>query len=229
VKLMKKHLLLCGLLIAGLAVPAAAGSDRNDDVARIQSATNIFQDMINTPESSVPLDLVQSAACIAIIPGVKHFAFIVGGKYGKGLVTCRTANGWSAPAFVMISGGSFGLQIGGSSTDLILVFRNRDGLTQLLSDKFKIGADATAAAGPVGRHAAAATDIELHAEILTYSRSRGVFAGISLDGAVFEPDQDGDVAMYGAGPRPEAILSGEVPAPKEAAALLKEMTVYAKA
>ncbi len=224
---MRKHLLLCALLVTGLAVPAAAGSNRNDDMARIQSATDVFQAIVNTPESSVPLDLAQSAACIAIIPGEKHFAFIFGGKYGKGLVTCRTAQGWSAPAFVMLSGGSFGLQIGGSSTDLVLIFRNRDGLTQLLSDKFKIGADVTAAAGPVGRHAAAATDLELHAEILTYSRSRGVFAGISLDGAVFEPDRDGDVALYGAGVTREAILSGEVAAPKEAAALLKEITEYA--
>jgi SH3 domain-containing YSC84-like protein 1 len=226
---MGKQMLLCALLVAGLALPAAAGSDRNDDLARMQSATEVFQDIINTPESSVPLDLVQSAACIAIIPGVKHFAFIVGGMYGKGLVTCRVAHGWSAPAFVMLSGGSFGFQIGGSSTDLILVFRNRDGLTKLLSDKFKIGADATAAAGPVGRHAGASTDLELHAEILTYSRSRGVFAGISLDGAVFEPDRDGDVAIYGSGVVPRDILSGEVAAPQEAAALLKEITAYAQA
>jgi lipid-binding SYLF domain-containing protein len=225
---MRKNLLLCALLLAGLAVPAAAGSDRDDDLARIQSATNVFQEIVNTPESSIPLDLLQSAACVAIIPGEKDFAFIVGGKYGKGLVTCRTAHGWSAPAFVMISGGSVGFQLGGSSTDLVLVFRNRDGLTQLLSDKFKIGADVTAAAGPVGRHAAAATDLELHAEILSYSRSRGVFAGISLDGAVFEPDRDGDVAQYGAETNRQAILSGEVAAPKEAAALLKEITEYAE-
>jgi SH3 domain-containing YSC84-like protein 1 len=226
---MGKHLLLCAVLVAALAAPAAAGSDRNADLARIQSATDVFGDIINTPESSVPLDLLQSAACIAIIPGEKHFAFIVGGKYGKGLVTCRLAHGWSAPAFVMLSGGSFGFQIGGSSTDLILVFRNRDGLTRLLSDKFKIGADATAAAGPVGRHAAAGTDLELHAEILTYSRSRGAFAGISLAGAVFEPDHDGDVALYGAGVNSQQILTGEVAPPEQAAALLKEITLYAQA
>jgi len=225
---MKKHMILAAVLVIGLALPAMAGSTRSDDLARIDSATDVFRDIINTPESSVPLGLAQSAACIAIIPGQKQFAFVVGGKYGKGLVTCRVGNSWSAPAFVMISGGSFGFQIGGSSTDLILVFRNRDGLKKLLNDKFKIGGDATAAAGPLGRNTGASTDLELHAQILTYSRSRGLFAGISLDGAVFEPDEDGDVALYGAGVNREDILNGKVPPPQEAGALLKEMTTYAK-
>lgn len=224
---MKMRLLICGALMFGLALPAVAGSTRNDDLARIQSATEVFQDIVNTPESSVPLSIIQSAACIAIIPGEKHFAFVVGGKYGKGLVTCRLEHGWSAPAFVMISGGTFGFQIGGSSTDLILIFRSRDGLNKLLSDKFKIGADATAAAGPVGRHVAAATDLELHAEILTYSRSRGIFAGISLDGSVFQPDEDGDVAIYGANVNHEDILNGKIAAPKEAESLLSAIKKYA--
>ena len=219
------------MLILGLAAPAFAGSTRNDDLARISSARDIFQDIVDTPDSSVPLDVIQSAACIAIIPGDKRFAFFVGGQYGKGLVTCRVGDRykghWSAPAFVMISGGSFGFQWGGSSTDLILVFRNRDGLTKLLSDKFKIGGDATAAAGPVGRHVGASTDLELHAEILTYSRSRGIFAGISLNGAVFEPDQDGDVAMYGANVGAKQILDGKVAAPAPADALLSEIKKYA--
>ncbi|HEV2489766.1 MAG TPA: lipid-binding SYLF domain-containing protein [Candidatus Acidoferrales bacterium] len=225
---MMKHTMLCAVLVMGLALPAMAGSTRDDDIHRIQSAADVFHDIIQTPENSIPLGLAQSAACIAIIPGEKHFAFVVGGKYGKGLVTCRTGNTWSAPAFVMISGGSFGFQIGGSSTDLILIFKNRNGLKKLLSDKFKIGGDATAAAGPVGRNAGASTDIELHAEILTYSRSRGLFAGISLDGAVFEPDEDGDIALYGEGVGREDILDGKASAPQEAAALLKEITTYAR-
>lgn len=226
--LMRKHALICGLLIAGLAMPAMAGSSRRQDISRIRSATDVFRDIVDTPESSVPLALLQSAACIAIIPGEMNLAFMFGGRYGKGLVTCRTpAKTWSAPAFVMITGGSFGFQLGGSSTDLILVFRNRDGLTKLLSDKFKIGGDATAAAGPLGRHAGASTDLQLHAEILTYSRSRGLFAGISLNGAIFEPDQDGDIAMYGNGAHSEDILDGKIPPPREAASLLAEMAKYA--
>jgi SH3 domain-containing YSC84-like protein 1 len=224
---MRLYFFLCVSLIFSLAAPAFAGSTRSDDLARISSSRDIFQDIVDTPDSSVPLDVIQSAACIAIIPGDKRFAFFVGGQYGKGLVTCRDGKRWSAPAFVMISGGSFGFQWGGSSTDLILVFRNRDGLTKLLSDKFKIGGDATAAAGPVGRHVGASTDIELHAEILTYSRSRGIFAGISLNGAVFEPDQDGDVAMYGANASTQQILDGKVAAPAPAQALLSEITKYA--
>jgi SH3 domain-containing YSC84-like protein 1 len=228
---MRPHLLLCLCLILGLAAPAFAGSTRNDDLARISSAADIFQDIVDTPDSSVPLDVIQSAACIAIIPGDKRFAFFVGGQYGKGLVTCRVGDRirqrWSAPAFVMISGGSFGFQWGGSSTDLILVFRNRDGLKKLLSDKFKIGGDATAAAGPIGRHVGASTDLELHAEILTYSRSRGIFAGISLNGAVFEPDQDGDVALYGPNVSAHQILDGKVPVPAPAESLLSEIKKYA--
>ena len=226
---MGKYWVVCVALVAGLAFPAMAGSTRDDDIHRIQNAADVFHDIIQTPENSIPLSLAQSAACIAIIPGEKHFAFVVGGKYGKGLVTCRTGNTWSAPAFVMISGGSFGFQIGGSSTDLILIFKNRNGLKKLLSDKFKIGGDATAAAGPVGRNAGASTDIELHAEILTYSRSRGLFAGISLDGSVFEPDEDGDIAMYGSGVTHEDILNGKVASPQEAQDLLKVISTYARA
>jgi len=224
---MRTQIVILATLILALTVPARAGSSRGDDISRIQDATDIFQDIVDTPDSSIPLDIIQSAQCIAIIPSELHFAFFFGGQYGKGLVTCRVGQGWSAPAFVMIGGGSFGLQFGGSSTDLILVFRNRDGLKKLLSDKFKIGGEATAAAGPVGRHVGASTDLELHAEILTYSRSRGVFAGVSLNGSVFKPDQDADRTMYGEGVTRQDILDGKVATPQVAENLLQEIKKYA--
>jgi SH3 domain-containing YSC84-like protein 1 len=227
-KLMKKRFVVCTLLIGSLVLPAFAGSTRTDDISRIEDSAQVFKEIVDAPDSSFPLDLIQSAACLAIIPGEMKFAFLVGGKYGKGIVMCRTGpKTWSAPAFVMIGGGSFGFQIGGSATDLILVFRNRNGLRKLLSDKFKIGGEATAAAGPLGRNAEASTDLQLHAEILSYSRSRGLFAGISLDGAVFQPDEDGNFALYGTGTTPDKILAGNVPPPSEAAPLLADVSKYA--
>lgn len=225
---MRERILVCTLLIGSLVLPAFAGSNRNDDISRIEDSTQVFKEIVDAPDSAFPLDLIQSAACLAIIPGELKFAFLVGGQYGKGIVVCRTGpKTWSAPGFVMVGGGSFGLQIGGSATDLILVFRNRNGLKKLLSDKFKIGGDATAAAGPLGRNAEASTDLQLHAEILSYSRSRGLFAGISLDGAVFQPDEDGNTSLYGDGATPDKILAGNVPPPTEAAPLLADISKYA--
>ncbi len=224
---MRKRVFACLLLIGSLVLPSFAGSSRSADISRIQDSAEVFKDIVDAPDSSFPLSLIQSAACLAIIPGEMQFAFVFGGKYGKGLVMCRTGpRTWSAPAFVMVGGGSFGFQIGGSATDLILVFRNRNGVRKLLSDKFKIGGEATAAAGPVGRNAEASTDLQLHAEILSYSRSRGLFAGISLNGAVFQPDNDGDVALYGH-VLPEDILNGKVTPPVEADGLLKDISKYA--
>lgn len=228
---MKKIGWVCAVMVLALALPAMAGSTRSDDITRIKNSTDIFRDLVDAPDSDFPLDLLQSAQCVAIIPSELQAAFIVGGKYGKGIVTCRVgphaARQWSAPAFVMISGGSFGFQIGGSATDLVLVFRNRTGLKKLLSDKFKIGGSATAAAGPLGRSAEASTDLQLHAEILSYSRSRGVFAGVSLNGAVFQPDDSGNHSLYGDGARSEAILNGKYAAPPEFSELQAELKKYA--
>ncbi len=216
------------LAVLGLARPVRADSGRRDDLQRIRRARVVFHEILNAPDSGIPQELLESAKCIAIIPGEKQFAFLLGGQYGKGLVTCRTAHGWSAPVFLTAAGGSIGFQVGGSSTDLIMIFRNHEGIRRLLDDKFKIGADVTAAAGPVGRHAAAATDLLMHAEILTYSRSRGLFAGVSLDGTMVEPDRSADRALYGRNVNRKAILSGKVPAPLAAQGLLAEISRYTR-
>jgi lipid-binding SYLF domain-containing protein len=223
---MWRYLLIISAVVLGIVVPSVA-SDRDDDVGRIDAATQVFQEIMNIPDKSIPPELLEAAKCIAIIPGEKKVAFGIGGNYGKGVATCRTADGWSAPLFLAIGGGSVGLQIGGSSTDLVALFMNNQALQKLVSDKFTIGADATAAAGPVGRHAAADTDVKLNAQILTYSRSKGAFAGVSLDGAVVQADKSGDQAMYGADVSRQEILNGKVPVPESAQPLLKNIAKYA--
>src|SRR5579884_1193 len=224
---MWKFLLIVSALVVGVALPAVA-SDRDDDMERIQAATQVFHEIMGTPDKSIPQGLLESAECVAIIPGEKKVAFGVGGNYGKGLATCRTGHGWSAPLFLAVGGGSVGFQIGGSSTDIVMLFMNDQALQSLMSDKFRIGADATAAAGPVGRQAAAGTDVKLNAQILTYARSKGAFAGISLNGAVVQPDESGNRALYGADVNRKDILDGKVAAPEAAQPLLKEIGKYAK-
>src|SRR6202050_156413 len=169
---MMKRILTITILIA-IASLTAVASDRDDDVNRTQKAAQVFKEIMNTPDQGIPSNLLESAKCIAIIPGDKKFAFVFGGSYGRGVASCRTSEGWSAPIFVAIDGGSVGYQIGGSSTDLVLLFMNDHALKSLLGDKFKLGADASVAAGPVGRHASADTDARFTAEILSYSGSKG--------------------------------------------------------
>jgi lipid-binding SYLF domain-containing protein len=217
------------LIVTTLVVPAtltAVASDREDDVKRTQKAAQVFQEIMSTPDQGIPSDLLESAKCIGIIPGDKKFAFVFGGSYGRGLATCRTEHGWSAPMFVAIDSGSVGYQIGGSSTDIVMLFMNDHALQSLMSDKFKMGADASVAAGPVGRSAAAGTDLKLTAEILSYSRSKGIFAGVSLDGAVMQADKSGDEAMYGSDVNRHEILDGKVAVPESARALLHELGGY---
>jgi len=211
-----------------LVVPAIvlADSDRADDVNRIDNAKRVFHEIMSTPDQGIPRDLLASAKCIAIIPGSVKFAFFLGGNYGRGVATCRDANGWSAPMFVALDGGSVGYQAGGSSTDIILLFMNDHALQSLLGDKFKLGADASVAAGPVGRTASADTDARMSAEILSYSRAKGIFAGVSLDGAVVQTDHSGDEAMYGHGVTHEQILHGHIVAPAAAHGLLWELDQY---
>ncbi len=223
---MLRKLTVITVLFATVALPLRA-SDREDDNARIREASQVFQEIMNTPDKGIPQELLESAKCIAVVPGEKKLAFVFGGEYGKGVAVCRTAHGWSAPMFIAVGGGSFGFQIGGSSTDVVMLFMNDHALQSLLSDKFKIGADATVAAGPVGRHVDAGTDIKLNAEILTYSRSKGVFAGISLNGAVVRADQSGDRAEYGANVQRQEILNGTVQAPDAAQGLMAELNKYA--
>ena len=220
------------LVVATLALlvtsTAVASSDREDDIKRTDKAAQVFKEIMNTPDQGIPQDLLKSAKCIAIIPGDVKFAFIFGGSYGRGLATCRTGHGWSAPMFVAIEGGSVGYQIGGSSTDIVMLFMNDHALQSLLSDKFKLGADASVAAGPVGRKAAAGTDLKLSAEILSYSRAKGLFAGVSLDGAVVQADKSGDKAMYGDDVDRHEILNGKVAVPASARPLLHEIGVSAR-
>jgi lipid-binding SYLF domain-containing protein len=223
---MLKRILAVTTLIA-IASLTAFASDREDDVNRTQKAAQVFKEIMSTPDQGIPSGLLESAKCIAIIPGDKKFAFIFGGSYGRGLATCRTEHGWSAPMFVAIDGGSVGYQIGGSSTDLVMLFMNDHALQSLMSDKFKLGADASVAAGPVGRNATAATDLKLNAEILSYSRSKGIFAGVSLDGAVMQADKSGDKAMYGDDVNRHEILNGKIAVPASARELVEELGGYA--
>jgi len=213
--------------IALLALPLiASAADRDDDIARIDASRRVFHEVMQTPDHAIPHDLLESARCIAIIPGTLKFAFILGGNYGRGVATCRVGNGWSAPMFVALDGGSVGYQVGGSSTDIILLFMNDHALQSLLGDKFKMGADVSVAGGPVGRTASADTDVRMSAEILSYSRAKGLFAGVSLDGAVMQTDHSADAAMYGHDVSHRQILHGDVATPVAARGLVRELDQY---
>ena len=223
----KKLVVCCAALIMAMIVPAVTrASDKDDDITRTQNATRVFKEIMDAPDS-IPHDVLAKAHCVAIIPGDKKFAFIFGANYGRGVAICRTPTGWSAPLFLAVEGGSVGYQVGGSSTDLILLFMNDHALKSLLSDKFKMGGDVSVAAGPVGREASAGTDLKLTAEILSYSRTKGIFAGASLDGTVVMADKSGDRSMYGDDVTREAILRGHVPMPADARPLVAEMHRYA--
>jgi len=224
----KYHRILIGMALCGILPAMLWASDRDEDTARVQKAAQVFREVVNTPDKGIPDRLLRSAKCIAVIPGDKKFAFVFGGNYGRGVASCRTDHGWSAPLFLAVEGGSVGYQIGGSSTDLVFLFMNDHAFQSLLGDKFKLGADASVAAGPVGRDAAAGTDVKLNAEVLSYSRTKGVFAGVSLDGTVVEADKSGDRAMYGDHVTRREITSGSVAVPPEAQAFLRELSEHAR-
>jgi lipid-binding SYLF domain-containing protein len=197
------------------AAPAFAQKDTPD---RLAAATEVLNAMMNASDKGIPQDLLNKAECVVVIPNLKKGGFIVGAEYGKGFFTCRKASGvgWSAPGAVRISGGKFGLLIGGAETDVVMLVMNQTGMQHMLSDKFQIGGEASAAAGPVGRDASAMTDAELHAEILTYSRQRGIFGGLDLSGAAITEDHDGNKALYGHDVSNKEIATGTVHTPAEA-------------
>lgn len=204
-------------LASGFALGAKKG-DRADEVKRLRRATEVFGEIMKTPDKGIPEELLDKAECITVVPGVIKGGFVIGGRYGKGVVMCRKPDkSWTAPSFLTIEGGSFGLQIGGQQIDLVMLIMNRRGMEKLIGDKFTIGADASAAAGPVGRHISAETDIKLAAEILTYSRSRGLFAGLTLNGAVVKQDKDDNRDFYRREvDAREILIEGTVPMPPEA-------------
>jgi len=205
------------VLVGAMALTAGslwAGTGRQDSLDRLQMSSDVLHAIMSAPDKGIPEEVVENAKCIVVVPHLVKGGFIVGAEHGRGIASCRTAEGWSAPAFVSIGGGSWGLQIGVEGIDLIMVVMNDDGLQHLLASKFQIGGDASASAGPVGRHASAGTDWTLSTEILTYSRSHGIFAGITLDGAVVEQDVDSTRAIYGHEPSFRSTLDGDVRAPK---------------
>src|SRR6516165_3604831 len=213
------------LLITSAAWPQSGA--RNVETERVQSATTILSQIMEAPDKGIPDSIMSGAKCIAIVPSMLKISFIFGANYGKGIATCRTASGWSTPAFFRIEGGSFGFQAGGQASDLVLIVRTDEGMQHLLQSKFKLGADASAAAGPVGRDAQAATDLTMRAQILTYSRSRGLFLGVSLAGAVVRQDDGDTQAFYGKDWTFYSLLKGQVPPPGDAQNFLKTIERYA--
>jgi SH3 domain-containing YSC84-like protein 1 len=218
-KLFLKSFLLLSVLSL-TAIPAMS-QERKDELLRLQRATQVFNEIMRTPDKGIPNDLLDKAECVAIVPGLKKGGLGIGGRYGKGVVMCRQpGRKWSAPSFLTVEGGSIGLQIGFQQIDLVMLIMNREGMEKLVGDKFTVGADASAAAGPVGRQASAETNIRLDAQILTYSRAKGLFAGVTVNGAIVKQDKDDNRDFYGKEMDARAILfEGTVPMPVEAQAL----------
>ncbi|HKM47193.1 MAG TPA: lipid-binding SYLF domain-containing protein [Terriglobales bacterium] len=219
---MKRNLVLVVLTLAVLLGNLAwAGSVREDATERLQNSAYVLKEIAAAPDKGIPEEVLSNSKCIVVVPHLVKAGFIVGAKHGRGVAVCRTSAGWSAPAFISVGGGSWGLQIGAEGVDLVMLVMNHQGLEHLLSSKFELTGEGSAAAGPVGRHASAGTDWKLNSELLTYSRSRGVFAGLTLEGAVVEQDADATVAIYGNDIPFRKILMGEVSAPAPAMPFLR--------
>jgi lipid-binding SYLF domain-containing protein len=218
---MKKLMFLLAMLSLGALCWAESG--REDATDRLDNATQVLHEIMGMPDKGIAEEVLEHAKCIAVVPHMVKGGFIFGAKGGKGVATCRTANGWSAPAFITMSGGSWGLQIGVEALDVVMIIQNAKGMQRLLSSNFQVGGDASAAAGPVGRHAEAGTDWKMDTEILTYSRAKGAFAGLTLEGASIRQDSDSRHAMYGRKVTTLALLLGKVPAPAAAQPFLAEI------
>lgn len=209
--------LVLSLVVSAVVAFGFAGrgwsEDRNNETKRVEHAASVLNEIMATPDKGIPDSVMKKAVCVGVVPSMKKAGFIFGGEYGKGVASCHNANGWSAPAPFTIGGGTWGLQIGGEAVDVVFLIMNDKGMNDLLSSKFTLGADASAAAGPVGRQAEGDTDWKMKAEVLTYSRARGIFAGLTLNGAVIAQDHDSTRAFYGKDVSFQSILSGETPAP----------------
>ena len=225
---MRKPLVLALALCLLTTLLSAAEEGDTKATKRVESAATVLDEIQGAPDQGIPQEVLGSAECVAVIPTLLKGGFIVGGRYGKGVASCRTPKGWSAPAFFTIGGGSFGLQIGGEAVDLVMLIMNKDGMKNLLSSKFKLGADASVAAGPVGRHAAADTDWKLRAQVLSYSRARGAFAGLELSGAAIKQDKDSTREFYGRMVPFKTALTGTIDAPANAYPLLSTLAKWAK-
>src|SRR5436853_6515731 len=223
---MKRLVILC--VIASMTIRALAAPANNKAVDRVQAAADVLNDIQGAPDQGIPEEVLGSADCVAVVPTMLKGGFILGARYGRGVASCRTPKGWSAPAFFAVQGGSVGLQIGGQAVDLVMLIMNQDGMRNLLSSKFKLGADASVAAGPVGRHASADTDWKLQAQVLSYSRARGAFAGLELSGAVIKQDKDSTREFYNRMVPFKTALEGDIEAPQGSYAFLNTLSKWAK-
>ena len=227
---MKSFLIVCMAvcLVAGAFAADETSAKPSKAEDRLKAAADVLKEIQSAPDQGIPEEVLGSAECVSVVPSMLKGGFIVGARYGRGVASCRTSKGWSAPAFFTIKGGSFGLQIGGQAVDLVMLIMNQDGMKNLLSSQFKLGADASVAAGPVGRHAAADTDWKLRAQVLSYSRARGLFAGLELSGAVVEQDKDSTREFYGRMVPFSTSLTGTIDAPPNAYPYLNTLAKWAK-
>jgi SH3 domain-containing YSC84-like protein 1 len=225
-----KKLVLLTLIVSLCSLRSITEDQPKESKAsdRVQAASDVLNEIQSAPDSGIPEEILSKSECVAVVPSMLKGGFIVGAKYGRGLASCRTSKGWSSLAFFAVEGGSFGFQIGGQAVDLVMLVMNNEGMQHLLSSKFALGADASVAAGPVGRHAEGNTDWKMRAQVLTYSRARGVFAGVSLNGAVVKQDKNSTREFYGHMVTNKAALSGEVDPPAAANSFLTTLAKWAQ-